>query len=209
MEQDLSIDNKEMLFQSKKDAFEFISDVNEIIETKGFITVNRLYDMLGGRDNQQYIDSCFGWDEPFSEKIVKSYGKYLVEYYDSKLSNRLDRIVSYLWYLDFPKPKKIQKMDENGITMTEIYSNFKAATEAAEDVINHPFHYKSESGLETIDVIEAFTKNLTGIEATDTGNVIKYICRWKNKNGIEDLKKARWYISHLIDYLEERENSNE
>lgn len=73
------------------------------------------------------------------------------------------------------------------------------------DMVNHPPHYISETGLEVIDVIEAFTFNLSGIEATDTGNVIKYICRWKEKNGIEDLKKAQWYINHLINVLEKKE----
>ena len=69
------------------------------------------------------------------------------------------------------------------------------------DMVNHPKHYKTKSGLETIQVIEAFTEDLTGIEATDTGNIIKYICRWKSKNGIEDLKKARWYLNHLIRHV--------
>ena len=59
----------------------------------------------------------------------------------------------------------------------------------------------AENGMEVIDVIEAFTAKLVGIEATDTGNVIKYICRWKEKNGIQDLEKARWYINHLIDHI--------
>lgn len=73
------------------------------------------------------------------------------------------------------------------------------------DMVNHPDHYKSANGLETIDVIEAFTSNLTGIEATDTGNVLKYMCRWKQKNGLEDLKKAQWYLNHLINKVEVRE----
>lgn len=72
------------------------------------------------------------------------------------------------------------------------------------DMVNHPEHYKSKNGLEVIDVIEAFTSDLSGIEATDTGNVIKYICRWKKKNGVEDLKKIRWYVNHLIKHLEKR-----
>ena len=78
------------------------------------------------------------------------------------------------------------------------------------DVVNHPDHYKSNSGLETIDVIEAFTDGLQGIEATDTGNILKYICRWNKKNGVEDLKKAQWYINHLIKHIEnlEKENNN-
>ena len=67
-------------------------------------------------------------------------------------------------------------------------------------MVSHPSHYMSDSGLETIDVIEAFTKDLDGIEAYDTGNVIKYICRWKNKGGVQDLEKAMWYIQHLIDH---------
>ena len=72
------------------------------------------------------------------------------------------------------------------------------------DMINHPDHYQSANGLEVIDVIKEFTSGLEGIEATDTGNILKYICRWKKKNGIEDLKKAKWYLEHLIDNVENR-----
>lgn len=72
--------------------------------------------------------------------------------------------------------------------------------------VSHPEHYQSQKGLEVIDVIEAFTENLSGIEATDTGNIIKYICRWKKKNGIQDLKKILWYTQHLINHLEKRRN---
>lgn len=67
------------------------------------------------------------------------------------------------------------------------------------DNVNHPSHYMSYTGLETIDVIEAFTSDLTGMDAVCTANVIKYICRWKHKNGIEDLKKAQWYLNRLIE----------
>lgn len=71
-----------------------------------------------------------------------------------------------------------------------------------EDVVNHPSHYQTKSGLETIQVIEAFTEGLEGIYAVDTANVIKYICRWKKKNGLQDLKKAQWYLNNLIDHVE-------
>lgn len=70
------------------------------------------------------------------------------------------------------------------------------------DNVNHPSHYKSESGLEAIDVIKAFTSDLKGFEATHTGNILKYVLRWKHKNGIEDLKKAQWYLNDLIKELE-------
>ena len=73
--------------------------------------------------------------------------------------------------------------------------------ESTDKMVSHPSHYQSKSGLEVIDVIEAFTEGLEGIEAVDTGNAIKYICRWKDKNGVQDLEKAMWYIQHLIDHL--------
>lgn len=73
--------------------------------------------------------------------------------------------------------------------------------ESKDQMVSHPKHYQSSSGLEVIQVVEAFTEDLTGIEATDTGNIIKYICRWKSKNGIQDLEKVMWYAQHLIDHL--------
>lgn len=75
-------------------------------------------------------------------------------------------------------------------------------------MVSHPAHYQSKTGLEVIDVIEAFTFDLKGIEATDTGNVLKYMCRWKNKNGVQDLEKARWYLEHLIDHVKLLEEEN-
>lgn len=67
-----------------------------------------------------------------------------------------------------------------------------------DEKVNHPMHYQSEDGLEAIDVIDAFTKNLNGIEAFDIGNAIKYICRFDKKNGVEDLEKAIWYLNDVI-----------
>jgi len=65
------------------------------------------------------------------------------------------------------------------------------------DNVNHPSHYTSGK-VECIDAIESATQGLESIEAVCTGNVIKYIWRWKQKNGIEDLKKAEWYLNRLI-----------
>lgn len=92
---------------------------------------------------------------------------------------------------------------------TKFDKNNNQNVNANKDMVNHPSHYQSESGLEVIDVIKAFTSNLTGVEATDTGNVLKYMCRWKNKNGVEDLKKAKWYLEHLINNVENRIDSKE
>ena len=70
--------------------------------------------------------------------------------------------------------------------------------------VNHPDHYQSESGLEVIDVIKAFTSELSGEEAFCIGNAIKYICRYSKKNGVEDLEKAKWYIDRAISVRSER-----
>lgn len=72
------------------------------------------------------------------------------------------------------------------------------------DTVNHPAHY-TQGGIECIEAIKAATVGLEGIEAVCMGNAIKYIWRWKQKNGIEDLKKAIWYINKLI---EEKEDKN-
>jgi hypothetical protein len=74
--------------------------------------------------------------------------------------------------------------------------------ESNDKMVSHPDHYQSKNGLEVIDIIEAFTADLKGIEATDTGNIIKYILRWPKKNGLQDLQKAMWYLTHLIEHRE-------
>ena len=72
------------------------------------------------------------------------------------------------------------------------------------DMVNHPSHY-TQGGIECIDALKAATVSKTGIEAVCTANAIKYLWRYEEKNGIEDVKKARWYIDRLIKELEEKE----
>lgn len=72
------------------------------------------------------------------------------------------------------------------------------------DTVNQPAHYTAGS-IECIDALEAATTGLEGIEAVCTANAIKYLWRWKRKNGVECLKKARWYIDRLISHLEAKD----
>lgn len=69
------------------------------------------------------------------------------------------------------------------------------------DNVNHPDHY-TQGGVECIDAIAAATTGKTGIEAVCVANVIKYLWRYELKNGVEDVKKARWYLDRLISELE-------
>ena len=76
------------------------------------------------------------------------------------------------------------------------------------EAVNHPAHY-NQGGIECIDALASCLKGLDGVEAFCTGNSIKYLWRWKAKNGIEDLNKAQWYLDWLIKYTKSRQQTQE
>lgn len=65
-----------------------------------------------------------------------------------------------------------------------------------EDIVNNPKHY-NQSGVECIDAIQSATDE--GFEYYLQGNILKYIWRYRYKNGVEDLLKAEWYLKKLIE----------
>ena len=69
------------------------------------------------------------------------------------------------------------------------------------DLVNHPAHYTEPGKLECIDYMR---ERLSDEEFVGLlyGNLIKYSHRWKYKNGVLDLQKARWYLDRLINELE-------
>ena len=67
------------------------------------------------------------------------------------------------------------------------------------DMVNSPPHY-NKAGIECIDAIAAATGD--GYEHYLQGNIIKYLWRYRYKNGTEDLKKAQWYLAKLIEEVE-------
>ena len=71
------------------------------------------------------------------------------------------------------------------------------------DVVNHPSHY-TKGRIECIDAIDSATTGKSGIEAVCVANIIKYLYRYEEKNGLEDVKKAKWYINKLISELESK-----
>lgn len=101
--------------------------------------------------------------------------------------------------------KQVEDEKEPPITNPEI-PDVEGLKKLIDDtVINHPPHYTAGK-VECIDALEAATTGLKGIEAVCTANAIKYLWRWKHKNGVEDLRKAQWYISKLIAVCTEQEN---
>jgi hypothetical protein len=67
---------------------------------------------------------------------------------------------------------------------------------AIDDPVNSPKHY-TQGDMEVITAIEGLALDY------HQGNVLKYVSRYRYKNGIEDLRKAKWYIDRLI-YIEEQ-----
>ena len=71
------------------------------------------------------------------------------------------------------------------------------------DMVNSPAHYGS-GRIECIEYIEDFltTEEFIGYLR---GNIAKYLHRFRYKNGIEDLKKAEWYLGRLTEVMEDQE----
>lgn len=64
----------------------------------------------------------------------------------------------------------------------------------SKEAVDHPAHYNK--GIETIDYIESWKMDF------NQGNVIKYVSRYLMKGGLEDLKKAKWYLERIINQEE-------
>ena len=93
--------------------------------------------------------------------------------------------------------------DKLAIAYDHVYKNMD---ENVPDMVNHPQHY-TQGGIECIDALKAATVGKRGIEAVCVANVIKYLWRYEEKNGIEDVHKAKWYIERLLKELEESQQS--
>lgn len=68
------------------------------------------------------------------------------------------------------------------------------------DIVDNPKHYTNKE-IEPIDYMQD-TLTPDGFEGYCIGNVLKYVSRYQNKNGVQDLKKARWYLNRVIEYYE-------
>ena len=79
--------------------------------------------------------------------------------------------------------------------------------EPTNDAVQHPSHY-TQGGVECIDAIRA-SMTADGFCDYCKGNIIKYIWRWRDKGGVEDLRKASVYLDWLINAANEKEKKGE
>jgi hypothetical protein len=89
---------------------------------------------------------------------------------------------------------KVRMEEDEDKLMDEFY-----AKKIKTDMVNSPPHY-NKAGIECIDAIAAATGD--GYEHYLQGNIMKYLWRYRYKNGTEDLKKAQWYLTKLIEEVE-------
>lgn len=82
----------------------------------------------------------------------------------------------------------------------EVVLPLEKAPKGLIDNVNHPNHY-TQGKYEVIDYIED-KLNKEELQGYCVGNVLKYVSRFKHKNGLEDLKKAEWYLNRLIKNME-------
>lgn len=108
-------------------------------------------------------------------------------------------------YPDTPIKKYKVKQDEvakwfynTANAMKAFASNGVSMKKQNTDNVNNPSHYTA-GGIETLDYIKAKVKDYPSYVA---GNILKYVSRYEHKNGIEDLKKAQFYLNDLIEWME-------
>jgi hypothetical protein len=70
----------------------------------------------------------------------------------------------------------------------------------------NPQHYRN-GAIECIDALKSATINKYGVQAVCVANIIKYLWRYESKRGLEDVRKAHWYLERLILELEEEEKT--
>jgi len=77
------------------------------------------------------------------------------------------------------------------------------------DTVSKPKHYMlfEEQGIEVRDVIEKLVKKIEwypeGLAISDYVQMMQYLMRFMDKNGVEDLRKAKWYLDKLIEAYDE------
>ena len=173
-------------------------------------------------------DEPFTWEESEIGKDLKKAVTPEPKKVEVPASDKAHIIIkdgdNILWEYDVPYENNITApcINDFGVQLKDVMSGTINACDAGckvggwnlyeskDPMVSHPKHYKGKHGVEVIDVIEDFTDGLNGIEATDTGNIIKYACRWHKKgNEIQDVEKIIWYATHLLECLKEKKKGTD
>ena len=105
----------------------------------------------------------------------------------------------YYWFL--VNEGLISKPEQPEINFVKVERNDEVAP--TNDAVQHPAHY-THGGIECIEAIRA-SMTADGFCDYCKGNILKYIWRWRDKGGVEDLRKASVYLNWLINAADEKE----
>lgn len=157
-------------------------------------------DGMGYCERLDDVDDIYNdiqWDdeEPTSVKAL------IKEFSDKAESLReLGEALTRNWEAEHGKPS-VAEYNQWQITQAKAHGYDELPELSNPDIINEPSHYKGRHGLEAIEVVRNFG-NDDMIASFYWGNAIKYMTRYRNKNGLEDLKKARKSLDWLIEHTE-------
>ncbi|CAK1227167.1 hypothetical protein R55227_BLOPHJLP_00245 [Fructobacillus tropaeoli] len=116
------------------------------------------------------------------------HGIEMNKYKDWQVDFLIDVFACNIWDLfedvDGPTEEDYQKTDEEDLRIIEKLSK--------EGKLDNPSRYVGKTGMQVFDVINEF-----GLDFYE-GNALKYLIRYKKKNGLEDLKKCREYLDYMI-----------
>ena len=98
-----------------------------------------------------------------------------------------------------PGGSKVEGSIENGLSENRFRELLNTGvSKMNKDKVNKPEHYQSDSGIECIDAIRASMSPLE-FQGYCKGNITKYNWRWRDKGGVEDLRKAAVYQGWLVE----------
>lgn len=150
----------------------------------------------------------------FFGEVIPSYDSELWERYKQDTVVHIEEegvswgSLSYAKYLHTNTPiqkykakqDKVAKwFDDAANAMKAFSSNGVSMKNENDDKVNNPAHYTA-GGIETLDYIKA---KVSDYPSYAVGNILKYVSRYEHKNGIEDLKKAQFYLNDLIEWMEQ------
>lgn len=126
-------------------------------------------------EGQKQVGICYKFEEELDQFFYMNYHKYVT----TTTVYGADEL--QLTFME--KPEELYEVKDNGL-------------------IDKQEHYKA-TGIEPINLMfENFTQE--EYQGFLQGNILKYMIRYKRKNGLEDLKKAKTYLTWLIEDVEKR-----
>lgn len=140
---------------------------------------------------------------------VKSYERLIEEYPVDSLGNmHIDKVIFNCYMHQYcGKTLEVSEVNEYSYKTFEggawAFTDGMLENSSVDDVVNHPNHY-TQGGIECIDAMEsAFGAEELAVYCKIAA--FKYIWRCEHKNGLEDIKKAAWYLNKHIELMEREE----